>query len=99
MAKECRNCTKSKHRTEEEKKYLKKRLKTIEGQIRGISGMIDNDRYCDDVLIQISAVNKSLKSLATEMLKGHLSTCVVTDIQNNNLEVIEEVMDLIGRLN
>lgn len=99
MSNLCKKCARTKHRTDEEKKYLKKRLKTIEGQIRGISGMIDDDRYCDDVLIQISAVNKSLKSLGNEMLKGHLSTCVVEDIKNDKLEVIEDVMDLIGRLN
>lgn len=99
MIKGCEHCTRTKHRTEEEKKYLKNRLKTIEGQIRGISQMIDDDRYCDEVLIQISAVNKSLKGIGNKMLKGHLSTCVVEDIQNNKLEVIDDVMDLIGRLN
>ena len=63
MSKVCEHCTRTKHRTEEDKKYLKNRLKTIEGQVRGISGMIDEDRYCDDILIQISAINNSLKSL------------------------------------
>lgn len=99
MSKGCVHCKKTKHRTEEEKKYLIKRLKTIEGQVRGVRGMIEDDRYCDDVLIQISAISKSLKSLGNEMLKGHLSTCVIEDIKNDNLEVIDEVMDLIGRLN
>lgn len=94
----CKNCSKSKHRTELEKKKLQTRLKTIEGQVRGISQMIEDDRYCDDVLIQISAVNKSLKSVANEILKSHLSTCVVKDIKNNELEIIDEVMDLIRRL-
>lgn len=99
MSKMCEHCVKTKHRTEEEKKELKTRLKIIEGQIRGISGMIDDDRYCDDILIQISAVNKSLKSFGNQMLKSHLSTCVVDDIKNDKLEIIDEVMDLIGRLN
>ena len=89
---------KIKHRTEDEKKYLKNRLKTIEGQIRGISQMIDDNRYCDDVLIQISAVNKSLKSLGNEVLKGHLKTCVVNNIKENNLDIIDEVMSLIKKL-
>lgn len=99
MKKECENCTRSKHRTEEEKKNLERRLKIIEGQIRGIRQMIIEDRYCDDILIQISAVNKSLKSLGNEMLKSHLSTCVVEDIQQNKLEIIDDVMDLFRRLN
>lgn len=99
MKSSCEHCKKTKHRTEEEKKYLQTRLKIIEGQVRGIYQMIDDDRYCDDVLIQISAVMKSLKSLGNEMLKNHLSTCVVEDIQKNDLTVIDEVMDLIGRLN
>lgn len=93
-----KNSIRLKQRSEEEKKYLKTRLKTIEGQIRGISGMIDDDRYCDDVLIQISAVQKSLKSIANEILKGHLSTCVVEDIKNDKLEVINDIMNLIRRL-
>ncbi len=91
-------CQKTKHRTEEEKKYLKKRLSTIEGQVRGIIGMIDEDRYCDEVFIQISAVSKALKSLANEILKIHLSTCVVEDIKENKLDIIDEVMDLIKKL-
>lgn len=93
------HCQKSKHRTEEEKKHLITRLKTIEGQVRGISQMIESDRYCDDVLIQISAVTKSLKSLGNEILKSHLSTCVVEDIKDNQLEIIDEVMELIKRFN
>ena len=99
MSETCKKCTRTKHRSDEEKKYLNTRLKTIEGQIRGISKMIEDDRYCDDVLIQISAVTKSLKSLGNEMLKGHLSTCVIEDIKNDKLEVIDDVMDLIGKLN
>ena len=91
-------CQKKKHRTDVEKKYLKNRLKTIEGQIRGISQMIDDDRYCNDILIQISAVNKSLKSLGNEVLKVHLTTCVVDNIKDNNLEIIDEVMSLIKKL-
>lgn len=98
MEKACAKCNRSTHRTAEEKKYIQKRLKTIEGQVRGIAGMIEDDRYCGDVLIQISAIDKSLKSLGNEILKGHLETCVTKDIQENKLESIDEVMDLIRRL-
>lgn len=99
MSKECSHCTRTKHRTEEEKKELKTRLKIIEGQVRGIIGMIDDDRYCDEVLMQISAINNSLKSLGNQILKSHLSTCVVEDIKNDKMEIIDEVMELIKRLN
>ena len=96
--KKCEHCSRNKHRTEEEKKYLRTRLNTIEGQIRGVSKMVDEDKYCNDILTQLLAINKSIKSLSTDILKGHLSTCVVEDIKNDKLEVINEVMDLIGRL-
>ena len=94
----CEDCSRNKHRTIDEKKYLKTRLSTIEGQIRGNSKMVDDDKYCNDILIQLLAINKSIKSLSTDILKGHLSTCVVDDIKNDKLEVIDEVMELIGRL-
>ena len=86
-------------RTIDEKQKLLKRTKTIEGQIRGISKMIENDRYCDDILIQISAINNSLKSLGNEVLKNHLKTCVVSNIQSNNINIIDDVMKIITRFN
>jgi DNA-binding FrmR family transcriptional regulator len=93
----CNNCIKTTHRDDEVKHKLNKRLKTIEGQIRGIEGMIDEDKYCYDILIQLLAINKSIKSLSTEILKNHLETCVLNELSNNNTEVIDEVMNLIGR--
>ena len=95
----CTECEKSKHRSEEEKKYLKVRLKTIEGQIRGISKMVEEDKYCNDILTQLLAVNKSIKSLSSDILKSHLSSCVVDDIKADKLEVIDEFMELIERIN
>lgn len=95
----CNKCTKSTHRDEETKKKLNKRLKTIEGQIRGVQNMINEDKYCNDILIQLLAINKSIKSVSNEILKNHLSTCVVRDIKNGDSEIIDEVMELIGRLN
>lgn len=90
---------KSKHRTIEEKASLMKRLNVIEGQVRGVKQMIEEDRYCDDVLIQISAIQNSLKSLGKVILKNHLSTCIAEQIKNDNLEVIDDIIDLFGRLN
>ena len=99
MQENCTNCIRKKHRTPEEKKDLDRRLKIIAGQINGISKMIESDRYCDDVLIQIASVNKSLKSLGNEILKNHLETCVVKELKEDKLEVIDEVIDLFGRIN
>ena len=97
--KQCANCNRSKHRTENEKKYLQTRLKTIEGQVRGVSKMIEDDKYCNDVLTQLLAINKSIRSLSNDILKSHLSTCVVDEIKGDKLEVLYEVMELIERLN
>jgi hypothetical protein len=95
----CQECARTKHRTEEEKKKLIRRLNIISGQIGGLKQMIETDRYCDEVLIQISSVNKALKSLGNEILKNHLETCVVKDLKDDKLEVIDDVIDLFGRIN
>ncbi len=99
MSIKCEECTRVKHRSEEDKKKLIRRLNIISGQVNGLKQMIESDRYCDDVLIQISSVNKSLKSLGNEILKNHLETCVVKDLKEDKLEVIDEVIDLFGRIN
>lgn len=98
MENKCK-CIRKKHRSCEEKECLVKRLNRIEGQVKGIKQMIMDDRYCDEVLIQISAVNKSLKSLGNEMLKNHLATCIVEEIKKDNLDVIDDIVDLFGKLN
>ena len=93
------NNHKNKYRSEDEKKDLTKRLKIIDGQVNGVIKMISEDRYCDDILIQLAALNKSIKSLGNKLLKTHLETCVVENIKNDHLEIIDEVIDLFGRLN
>lgn len=95
----CNKCLRTTHRTEQEKNDLVKRLNVIEGQIKGIKQMLELDRNCDDVLIQVSAVSKSLQSFGNSMLKSHLSTCVVEKIKNDDDKVIDEVMDLFKKLN
>lgn len=94
----CKQNGRSTHRTEEEKKKLTKRLNIIEGQVRGINQMIADDRYCDDVLVQIAAVNKALKSLGNHILENHLKSCVAYDVQMGNLDILEDVMLLIKKL-
>lgn len=94
---ECDKCHKLKHREEDVEANYIKRLNRIEGQVRGISKMIADNRHCDDVLIQISAVKKSLESLGREILENHMKTCMVDDIKNNKYETIDEVIKLIRR--
>lgn len=98
MKKECQNCTRSKHRTEAEKKALIRRLRIISGQINGIEQMIVNARYCDDVLIQISSTTNALKSLGNEILKNHMKTCMVKDIKDEKYEVVDDIIDLFSKL-
>lgn len=93
------NCCEEKktYRTEEDKKILINRLNRIEGQIRGISNMIQDDRYCDEILIQLSAIDKSIKSFANYMLDKHIKTCVKENILLGNDDVLDEIVDLFKR--
>lgn len=86
------------HHSEKVKKNLVTRLNRIEGQIRGIKGLIERDTYCDDVITQISATQSALNSVAKLLLEGHLKTCVVERIQEGDMEVLEEVLVTIQRL-
>ena len=91
-------CTRSKHRTEEEKKKLTRRLNIISGQINGLKQMIEDDRYCDDVLLQIASATNALKSLGGEVLKSHMKSCMIEDIEKGNFDVIDDVFNLFGKL-
>lgn len=88
---------KIKVRTEEEKKAMTSRINKITGQLNGIKEMILNDRYCDDVLIQLSAVDKSIKSLANLILDNHMHSCLIENIKEGNYEVVDEIVDLFKR--
>lgn len=96
--KEETRCEIKEHHTAVEKDRFIKRLNKIEGQVRGINKMIQVDRHCDDVLIQIAAVTNSLKTLGQEILKNHMKKCMVEDIKKGKLESIDEIMYLIGRM-
>lgn len=93
----CRKNALTKERTEEEKKAIVSRLNRIAGQINGVKKMIEEDRYCDDVLIQLSAVDKSVKSLANLILDAHMHTCLIEHIQNGDYAVVDEIVDLFKR--
>lgn len=81
-------------RTEEEKKALVVRINRIAGQMNGVKKMIEEDRYCDDILIQLAAVDKAVKSLAAVVLERHLHSCIVAHVQQGDLSVVDEVVDL-----
>lgn len=95
MEKNC--CKKQTKRSDGEKKIINNRLNRIEGQVRGVKKMIEEDRYCDDVLIQLSAIDKSIKSLANHILENHMQTCVYNDLEKGNYEIIDEVVNLFRR--
>ena len=90
-------CGKKTKRSDEEKKRIISRLNRISGQINGISKMVENDAYCNDVLIQLSAVKSSVKSLSTYILENHLCTCVARDLENGELDTIDEIISLFKR--
>lgn len=60
--------------------------------------MIEDDRYCDDVLLQVASSTNALKSLSNEILKSHMKSCMVEDIKNDNLEVIDDILNLFGKI-
>ena len=92
------NCCEKKHRSKEEKRALINRLSRIEGQIRGIRGMVEKDAYCADILIQASAVSAALGSFNKELLGEHIRTCVQDDVKNGNGEKVDELIQLLGKL-
>lgn len=87
-----------KHRCECERKDLITRLNRIEGQIRGIRGMVEEERYCVDILTQVSAVQSALNSFNKELLANHIHSCVVEDIRSGDEQVVEELCDTIKKL-
>lgn len=91
-------CHKTKERSEKEYKDLIHRLNRVEGQIRGIRGMVEKDAYCTDILVQVAAVNAALKSFSRELLANHIRTCVATDMREGKDETIEELITTIQKL-
>ena len=95
----CCACThKTKSRDEKEYKDLHNRLSRIEGQIRGIRGMVERDAYCTDILTQVAAANAALNSFTKVLLANHIRTCVAQDIREGRDETIDELVDTLQRL-
>ena len=89
---------KTRVRTPEEYRDLMNRLKRIEGQVRGVQGMLEKDAWCADVLTQVAAVNAALNSFAKVLLAQHLHTCVAENVRAGNDEVLDELVTLLPKL-
>ena len=87
---DCSNC-KRKVRDEKEHKNLTNRLSRIEGQIRGVKSMVEDDRYCVDILTQVSAIQSALNAFNKDLLANHIKSCVVEDIRAGNEETVDEL--------
>ncbi len=91
-------CQKTKERSETEYRDLIHRLNRIEGQIRGIRGMVEKDAYCTDILVQVAAVNAALNSFNKVLLSNHIKTCVIRDIREGNEETVDELLATLQKL-
>lgn len=87
-----------KHREAPEYDALIRRLNRIEGQVRGVRGMVEKEAYCTDILTQVSAIQSALNAFSRELLSNHIHTCVVQDIQNGHLEVVDDLLVTIQKL-
>ena len=95
----CCGCSqRKKERTPEEYTRLIHRLNRIEGQIRGIRKMVENDAYCTDVLVQAAAAKSALNGFTRELIEQHLGTCVAQDLKNGGTEKLEEFMWIMNKL-
>lgn len=91
-------CHKSKERSEEEARRLINRLNRVEGQIRGIRGMVERSAYCPDILAQVAAANAALNAFSKELLAEHIRTCVARDIRTGKDETIDELVATLYKL-
>ena len=91
-------CCRHKDRTPAEHKALVNRLSRIEGQVRGIRGMLEKDAYCVDILVQVAAANSALNSFSTELLAQHISTCVADDLRAGSEDKLDELIKLLPKL-
>lgn len=91
-------CAKTKERTEEEYRSLLHRLNRIEGQVRGIKGMLERNAYCTDILVQSSAISAALNAFNRELLANHIRSCVVEDIRAGKDEVVDELVATLQKL-
>ena len=98
MEQTCPHCAKTKVRGDVEYQKLINRLRRIEGQVRGIRGMVENNAYCTDILVQVSAVNAALNAFSKELLSSHIRTCVAEDIRAGKDETVDELVTTLQSL-
>ncbi len=91
-------CNRKTDRPDEQKKKLLNRLKRIEGQVRGIIKMVEDDAYCNDILVQSAAVNAAMNSFNKELLAAHIRSCVVRDIKAGDDSIVDELTDTLMKL-
>ncbi|QDW74207.1 metal-sensing transcriptional repressor [Lachnospiraceae bacterium KGMB03038] len=91
-------CHRTKERSDKEYKDLLNRLNRIEGQVRGIKKMVEQDAYCPEILIQVSAANAALNSFTKVLLANHIRTCVAEDIREGKEETIDELVNVLQKL-
>lgn len=91
-------CSKKKERSEKEYKDLINRLSRIEGQIRGIKGMVEKDAYCTDIITQVAAANAALNSFNKVLLANHIKSCVTQDIREGKEETVDELVATLQKL-
>jgi len=96
MSEKCHICDVNEH--EKNKKALITRLNRIEGQVKGVKNMIEEDIYCDEVLNQISSIKAALNGLSKALLERHINTCVVDKIKNDDTEVINELLGTLNKM-
>lgn len=98
MACNCEERKKQRDHEGKEYKNLMTRLNRIEGQVQGIRRMVEEDRYCVDILTQVSAIQAALNAFNRELLTRHIKSCVVTDIQNGREEAVDELCQTVQKL-
>ena len=91
-------CGRTKHRSEKEYKDLVRRLNIIEGQVRGIRNMLEQEAYCIDILTQVSAVSCAMNSFAKELMGNHIRTCVKEDVLQGKEDTLEELVSTVQKL-
>ena len=91
-------CCRTKERSEDEYKALINRLNRIEGQVRGVKGMVERDAYCIDIITQVAAITAALNAFNKELLGNHIRTCVADDLKNGKTETADELAEVLQRL-
>lgn len=91
-------CCRHKHREPAEYEALLKRLNRIEGQVRGVRGMVEKEAYCTDILTQVSAIQSALNAFSRELLAAHIRTCVADGIRKGDTEIVDELVRTVEKL-